>query len=280
MLKNKNIGFIGAGNMAETLLSGLIGSNQSEPGNIICSDVRQERLGQLEERYGIRTSTKNKEVIQSSEIIIYAVKPQTMADVLKETAGALDITKLVISIAAGVPLAAIESVIRNDVRLIRAMPNLCVAVGEGATAVSAGAHSMQEDIDMALAIFGSVGRCVFLKEDYLLDAVTGLSGSGPGYIFVIADALADAGVKMGLARPEARELACQTLLGAAKMLLETNLHPGELRDMVTSPGGTTIYGLHALEQNGLRAALIEAVEAATVRSRELGKMMIRKFNNQ
>ena len=280
MLKNKTIGFIGAGNMAETLLSGLIGSDQSEPGKIICSDVRPKRLDQLKERYGIGTSTNNQEVIRSSEIIIYAVKPQIMADVLNETAGALDLSKLIISIAAGVPLAAIESLIHKDLRLIRAMPNLCVAVKEGATAIAAGAHTRQEDIDQAMAIFGSVGRCVFLKENHLLDAVTGLSGSGPAYIFLIVDALADAGVKMGLSRSDARELASQTVLGSAKMLLETNLHPAELKDMVTSPGGTSIAGLHTLEKGGLRTTLMDAVEAATLRSRELGEMMIRKFNNQ
>jgi pyrroline-5-carboxylate reductase len=280
MLNDKTIGFIGAGNMAETLLSGLISSNQSKPEHIICSDVRLNRLDQLKERYGIRTTTDNKAVIQTSEIVIYAVKPQIMAEVIKETAEVLDISKLVISIAAGVPLTAIESLIHKDLRLIRAMPNLCVAVREGATAIAAGAHARKEDIDQALTIFKSVGRCIFLKENHLLDAVTGLSGSGPAYIFLIVDALADAGVKMGLSRLDARELASQTVLGAAKMLLDTNLHPGELKDMVTSPGGTAIAGLHTLEKGGLRTTLINAVEAATLRSKELGELMIRKFNGQ
>jgi pyrroline-5-carboxylate reductase len=280
MLVNKTIGFIGAGNMAETLLSGLISSNQSRPEGITCSDVRPKRLDQLKERYGIRTTSDNKAVIQASDIVIYAVKPQIIAEVLKETAESLTISKLVISIAAGVPLAAIESLIHKDLRLIRAMPNLCVAVKEGATAIAAGAHAKAEDIDLAMAIFNSVGRCVFLKENYLLDAVTGLSGSGPAYIFLIVDALADAGVKMGLSRSDARELASQTVLGAAKMLLETNLHPGELKDMVTSPGGTAIAGLHTLEKGGLRTTLINAVEAATLRAKELGEIMIHKFNNQ
>ncbi len=277
MSKDKTFGFIGAGNMAETLLSGLIASGQAKPENITSSDVRPQRLQELEERYGIRTTSDNRTVIQSSAIVIYAVKPQIMAEVLKETAGVLDISKLIISIAAGVPLAAIQAVVDKDLRLIRAMPNLCVAVREGATAITAGPHAKPEDIDQAKAIFDAVGRCVFLKDNNLLDAVTGLSGSGPAYVFMIIEALADAGVKMGLSRPEARELSTQTVLGAAKMLLASETHPAELKDMVTSPGGTTIAGLHALEKGALRAVLMDAIEAATLRSQELGQMVIRQF---
>lgn len=280
MLTNKTIGFIGAGNMGETLLGGLISSNQSKPEDIICSDVRVSRLEELAKQYGIRTTTDNKEIVNASDIIIYAVKPQIIAEVLKETADILDMSKLIISIAAGVPMAAIEALLHKDLRLIRSMPNVCVAVKEGATAIAAGAHAKPEDIDMAMAIFNSVGRCIFLKENYLLDAVTGLSGSGPAYIFMIVDALADAGVKMGLSRQDARLLSCQTVLGAAKMLLETNLHPGQLKDMVTSPGGTAIAGLHTLEKGGLRTTLIDGVEAATLRSQKLGDMMIEKFNGK
>ncbi len=279
MLSEKTIGFIGAGNMAETLFSGLIGSGLSTPDKIICSDVRSEWLQELQKRHGITTTTENNTVIQTAQIIIYAVKPQIMADVIRETAHGLDMSKLIISIAAGVPLAAIESLVHKDLRLIRCMPNVCVAVKEGASAITAGQHARPEDIDMAMAIFRSVGRCVYLKENYLLDAVTGLSGSGPGYIFMILDALADAGVKAGLPRAEATELSAQTVLGAAKMLLETHVHPGQLKDMVTSPGGTTIAGLHALEKGGLRATLIDAVEAATLRSRELGEMVTHKFDS-
>jgi pyrroline-5-carboxylate reductase len=187
---------------------------------------------------------------------------------------------LIISIAAGVPMAAIESLLHKDLRLIRSMPNVCVAVKEGATAIAAGAHAKAEDIDMAMAIFNSVGRCIFLKENHLLDAVTGLSGSGPAYIFMIVDALADAGVKMGLSRENARELSSQTVLGAAKMLLETNIHPGQLKDMVTSPGGTAIAGLHTLEKGGIRTALINGVESATLRSKELGDIMFEKINGK
>ncbi len=280
MLDNKTIGFIGAGNMAETLIGGLINSNQSKPENIICSDVRKSRLIELEKQFGVQTTTDNIAIVKASEIIIYAVKPQIIAEVLKETAGTLDMSKLIISIAAGVPMVAIETLLQKDLRLIRSMPNVCVAVNEGATAIAAGAHAKTEDIDMAMAIFNSVGRCIFLKENHLLDAVTGLSGSGPAYIFLIVDALADAGVKMGLSREDARELSSQTVLGAAKMLLETNIHPGQLKDMVTSPGGTAIAGLHTLEKGGIRTTLINGVEAATLRSKELGDNMIDKINGK
>lgn len=280
ILNDKIIGFIGSGNMGEALISGLLVSQQSKPEHIICSDVREERLEELQKCYGIHTTTDNKAVIQKADIIVYAIKPQIMAEVLQETSASLDMSKVIISIAAGVPLAAIESMIKKDLRLIRAMPNVCVAVKEGATAIAAGAHCKSEDVALAMAIFNSVGRCVFLKENYLMDAITGLSGSGPAYIFMIVDALADAGVKVGLSRKEALLLASQTVLGAAKMLLETKVHPGQLKDMVTSPGGTAIAGLHTLEKGGLRTTLINAVEAATARSKELGDMIIEKFNGK
>jgi pyrroline-5-carboxylate reductase len=280
MLSNKTIGFIGAGNMAETLMGGLIGSDRSQPDHLICSDVRTARLDELADRYGVRTTKDNKAVIDAADIVIFAVKPQIIGSVLKETADSLDPSKLIISIAAGVPLAAIEKALRKELRLIRAMPNVCVAVEAGATAITASAGVKSEDVEMARMVFQSVGRCIVLKEDHLMDAVTGLSGSGPAYIFLILDALSDAGVKMGLFREDARELAAQTVLGAAKMLLETGLNPGQLKDMVTSPGGTTIAGLHALEQGGLRATLIDAVEAATLRSEALGDIMIKKIDGE
>lgn len=277
MLNSKKVGFIGSGNMGEALIRGLITSGSAAPENMICSDVRENRLEFLKKKFGIRTTTSNTEVVSVSDIIVYAVKPQLMAEVLKETADGLDMSKLIISIAAGVPLAAIESCLDKPLRLIRVMPNVAVSVGEGAAAVASGKNATEEDIQLAMEIFNAVGKSIFLKENYLLDAVTGLSGSGPAYIFLIVDALADAGVKMGLSRDEALLLSSQTVLGAAKMLLETNTHPGQLKDMVTSPGGTAIAGLHTLEKGGLRTTLINAVEAATNRSMELGEMMIKHF---
>jgi len=277
MLIGKKLCFLGCGNMGEALVSGLVQSGSARPADIICTDVRDDRLEELRGRYGVRTSTQNVDAVAQSEIIIYAVKPQLMAEVLKETADQLDLSKLVISIAAGVPLRAIEALLHKELRLIRVMPNIAASVKESATALSAGKHARKEDIELAMAIFNSVGKAVFLRENYLMDAITGLSGSGPAYIFIIVDALADAGVKMGLSRKDAQYLAAQTVLGAAKMLMETREHPGQLKDRVTSPGGTAIAGIHTLEKGGLRTTLINAVEAATHRSKELGEMMIKYF---
>ena len=279
MLNDKKIAIIGAGNMGEALISGLIVSGSSKPESIICTDVREARLEEIKTEYGVRTMVDNVEAVVASDIVVYAVKPQIIAAVLKETAEKLDMSKLVISIAAGVPMAAIESCLNKDLRLIRVMPNIPAAVKEAASAIAAGGHATAEDVDLAMEIFNSVGKSVFIKENYLMDAITGLSGSGPAYIFLIVDALADAGVKMGLAREEALFLSTQTVLGAAKLLMETREHPGQLKDKVTSPGGTAIAGLATLEEGGLRTTLIHAVEAATHRSKELGEMMLKNFAN-
>ncbi len=278
MLKSKKISFIGAGNMAEALIGGIIGSGSAVPENIICSDVREDRLEFMGKTYGIGTTSDNLEAASSGDIVIYAVKPQIIASVLRETAEKLDMSKLIISIAAGIPLEAIEIALGKELRLIRVMPNVAALIKEGAAAIASGKNALKEDIELAMSIFNSVGKSIFLKENYLMDAVTGLSGSGPAYIFLIIDALADAGVKVGLSRQDAIPLATQTVLGAAKMLLETGAHPGELKDMVTSPGGTAIAGLHYLEKGGLRTTLINAVEAATNRSKELGEIMIKNFS--
>ncbi len=278
MLNNRKIAIIGTGNMGEALASGLVSSQKSSPDHIICTDVRKDSLGSIKDKYGVKTTTNNTDAIKESEIIIYAVKPQILASVLKETASFLDMSKLVISIAAGVPLVAIESCVNKKLRLVRVMPNIAAFVKEGATAIAAGKHTHKDDIKLAKAIFDSVGESVFIEENILMDAITGLSGSGPAYIFLIVDALADAGVKMGLSRKDALFLSSQTVLGSAKLLLETKEHPGQLKDRVTSPGGTAIAGIHTLEKGGLRTTLINAVEAATTRSKELGKMMIKNFN--
>ncbi len=278
MLNEKKIAFIGAGNMGDALISGLLGSESSVPDNIICSDVRQSKLDEFKSKYKVRTAGSNLEAVSDADIIIYAVKPQILASVLIETAPKLDMSKLVISIAAGVPLAAMETCVQKDLRLIRVMPNIAAAVKEAATAIAAGEHATQEDVNLTMEIFSSIGKCILLKENYLMDAITGLSGSGPAYIFLIVDALADAGVKVGLSRQDSLFLAAQTVMGAAKLLIETQEHPGQLKDKVTSPGGTAIAGLATLESGGLRTTLINAVEAATNRSKELGVMMMKSFS--
>jgi pyrroline-5-carboxylate reductase len=279
MLRDKHIGIIGTGNMGEALISGLIGSASSKPKNIICTDVRETILDAIREKYGVQTTANNLDAVADSDIVIYAVKPQIMAAVLNETAKKLDMSKLIISIAAGVPMEAIESCLNKKLRLIRVMPNIAAAVKEAATAIAAGKHASEDDIKLAMTIFNSIGKTVFIPENYLMDAITGLSGSGPAYIFLIVEAMADAGVKVGLSRQEALFLSAQTVLGAAKMLIETQEHPGQLRDRVASPGGTAIAGLASLESGGLRTTLINAVEVATNRSKELGQIMIENFSN-
>jgi len=279
MLNDKKIGMIGTGNMGKALIDGLIASGTAKAENITCSDTSEQQLADVREKYGVETTMDNIAAVKAADIVIYAIKPQIMASVLKETADFLDKNKLIISIAAGVPMAAIESLLNKELRLIRVMPNVAVAVKEGATAIAAGGKATEEDIQLAMAIFDSVGKTIFLGENYLMDAITGLSGSGPAYIFMIVDALADAGVKVGLSRKDALFLASQTILGAARLLIETDAHPGQLKDSVTSPGGTAIAGLHTLEKGGLRTTLINAVEAATNRSRELGEVLTENFAN-
>ena len=279
MLRNKQVGFVGTGNMGEALIHGLLHGHVCKPEQILCSDVRPERLKTIREKYGVRGTIHNVEVVKQSDIVILAVKPQIMKEVLVEIGKHLDFSKLIISIAAGVHLESIEQLVKKELKLIRVMPNICVSVREGVSAIAGGKHASKEDLLMAKAIFDSVGKSLFIEE-YLLDAVTGLSGSGPAYIFLIIDALADAGVKVGLCRSDALILASQTVLGAARMLMETGEHPGRLKDMVTSPGGTAIAGLHTLEGGGLRTTLINAVEVATERSKVLGEMMKNNFANR
>lgn len=278
MLKDKKISIIGTGNMGEALVSGLISSGSTDPENIICTDIRENQLDSVKKKYGVTTTVDNLDAVKAAEIIIYAVKPQIIASVLRETASGLDMSKTVISIAAGVSLAAIESCLNKKLRLIRVMPNIAAFVKESATVIAAGKNATKEDVKLAMAIFDSMGKTIFLKENILMDAITGLSGSGPAYIFLIVDALADAGVKVGLSRQDALFLSTQTVLGAAKLLMETKEHPGRLKDMVTSPGGTAIAGIHALEKGGLRTTLINAVEVATQRSKELGEIITKSFS--
>ena len=279
MLKEKKIGILGTGNMGEALIDGLIHSRSSVPENIICSDIRKDKLKLIREKYGITTKTNNIDVVKASDIIIYAIKPQIMTNILKETADYLDSSKLIISIAAGVPLSSIESCLNMELRLVRVMPNIAASVKEGASAIASGGHVLKNDLQAAKAVFDSVGKSVIIEES-LMDAITGLSGSGPAYIFLIVDALADAGVKMGLSRDDSLFLSSQTVLGAAKLLIDTKEHPGKLKDKVTSPGGTAIAGLHTLEEGGLRTTLINAVEAATHRAKELGEMMEKNFSEK
>jgi pyrroline-5-carboxylate reductase len=267
--RGKRLAVVGAGNMAEALVRGLLRAGLFPPGAIAASDVVPERLRLFREQFGVATETDNAAIVAKADLVLLAVKPQAMGQVLASLAPVVD-RQLLISIAAGVPTYAIETRFPRPVRVVRVMPNTPALVLEGASALCAGAHATPEDLALARALFEAVGRAVVLDET-AMDAVTGLSGSGPAYVFVVIEALADAGVRVGLSREVAQLLAAQTVLGSARMVLETGKHPAALKDMVASPGGTTIAGLHALEARALRAALLDAVEAATERSRELGR---------
>jgi pyrroline-5-carboxylate reductase len=275
MVTDKKLGFIGAGNMGEALVKGLIASKAAKPSQILVSARRPERVQELVRLYGVRGAS-NAEVARESDVLVLAVKPQILDQVLRDIAPEVPRDRLVISVAAGVPIAAIERRLHPPLRIVRAMPNTPATVGAGATAIALGEHATEADLAAAKTIFDSVGLTVVLDENQL-DAVTGLSGSGPAYMFLIIEALADAGVKVGLARRSALQLAAQTVLGSAKLLIESGQHPGLLKDGVTSPGGTAIAGLHTLEAGGLRNVLMNAVEVATRRSRELGEEFLRKL---
>ena len=270
----RTIGFIGAGNMAEAMIRGLLRGNDFAPEQVTASGPREERANELRDKYGIDATTDNKAPARK-DIVVLSVKPQILSRVLDEVADAIRGDALVISIAAGVPVATIQSRLASGTRVIRAMPNTPALVDAAATAIAGGEHAREADLADAKRIFDAIGLTVILEES-ALDAVTGLSGSGPAYVFLILEALSDAGVKVGLSRRTAQLLAAQTVLGSAKLLLETNEHPGRLKDMVTSPGGTAITGLHTLEHGGVRTTLMNAVEAATRRSRELGEAMLKK----
>jgi pyrroline-5-carboxylate reductase len=270
MAFDKKIAFLGGGNMAGALIKGLLASAAVRPEQLAATDISKDRLEYLRKTYGVGSAESNADAARTADVVMLCVKPQAVERVLADIFPAVDGSKLVISIAAGVSVEKIEKALKEGAHVVRVMPNTPALVLAGAAALSGGKNATNEDIALARSIFNSVGRAVVVEEK-LMDAVTGLSGSGPAYVFMIIDALSDAGVKAGLPRPLALELAAQTLYGSAKMVLETKEHPGKLRDMVTSPGGTTIEGLHALEKGKLRATLMNAVEAATARSRELGK---------
>ncbi len=273
---DKTLGFIGGGNMAAALVKGLLHSKVVPPEKIIVSDVKEDRLQTLRDKHGIRTTTDNHELVRDADVVVLSVKPQVIDKVLGAIGKEIRADQLVVSVAAGVPVSAMEDRLPDGAHVVRTMPNTPATVDAGATAISAGTHATEDDLAIAHELFAAVGRVVTLDES-LLDAVTGLSGSGPAYVMLMIEALADGGVKVGLHRDTALLLAAQTVYGSAKLLLETGEHPGRLKDMVTSPGGTAIAGLHTLESGGLRRTLIDAVEAATTRAAALGEQMAQKL---
>lgn len=270
MLEQLRFAFIGGGNMAEALLKGLGSGLGVAPSCITATDILSERRRYLETTYGITTTADNSQAVQNSDVIILAVKPQTMPEVLEAIAPVLTRDKLVISIAAGVTLRTLQNALGTNQRVVRVMPNTPALVLSGAAGIAPGSATTSQDVALVERIFGAVGKAVVVSDE-LMDAVTGLSGSGPAFVFAFIEALSDGGVLAGLSRQVATILAAQTVLGAAKMVLETGKHPGELKDMVTSPAGTTIAGMHALESGGMRGLMMEAVRRATERSAALGR---------
>ncbi|MBJ19307.1 MAG: pyrroline-5-carboxylate reductase [bacterium] len=267
-LEGRRIGFIGCGAMARALAGGLVEAGIA-PSQIAASDPFPEARSQFEKTIGGRTTEHNAEVVAASEIVILAVKPAAVASLLAALEDSICEKPLWISIAAGVTLAGLQSALPGGVRVVRTMPNTPALVGAGSTAYFPAASVTEADLNLVEGVLEAAGWCWRAPNEDLLDAVTGLSGSGPAYVFLMIEALADAGVREGLPRDAAQSLATRTVFGAAKLALETGTHPGVLKDQVASPGGTTIAGLEQLEAGGVRAALYSAVRAATDRSRAL-----------
>ncbi len=270
MLTGTRIAFIGGGNMAEALLAGLLRKGVAAAEHLIVSDPDGPRRELLADRFGVTVHADNRAAAQGAELVVLCVEPQVLDAVLDEVVSSLQARPLVMSVAAGYPISRLQAHLKTTTRLVRAMPNTPSTIGEGVTAVNFAPGLSAEDQDRARCLFESVGKVVVVEER-LMDAVTGLSGSGPAYVFAMIEALADGGVLMGLPRATALVLAAQTVAGAARMVLEQGAHPAVLKDRVASPGGTTIAGLSCLEQGRLRATLMSAVTAAAQRSQELGK---------
>lgn len=265
-----SIGFLGAGKMATALARGFVHAGIVKPDQVIGSDAVEAARTAFGREVGARTTAFNPEAVKASSVVFLAVKPAQVPAVLREVRAHLGDRHLLVSVAAGIPLAQLEEPLEAGTRVVRVMPNTPALVGASASAFALGQSATREDGQLVQRLLDSVGLALQVPES-LLDAVTGLSGSGPAYVYVMIEALSDGGVAAGLPREIATQLAAQTVLGAGKMALETGLHPGALKDMVTSPGGTTIEGLHELEKAGVRAALMNAVRAAADKARRLGQ---------
>jgi pyrroline-5-carboxylate reductase len=265
-----SIGFLGAGKMATALAKGFIRAGLVTPSQVLASDNSEAACTAFTRETGARTSAFNPDVVTFARVLVLAVKPDQVGAVLSEVRARITEKQLVISIAAGVPLARLQDGLPSGTRVVRVMPNTPALLGASATAFALGKDAQPDDADLAMKLFSAVGLAVQVKEP-LLDAVTGLSGSGPAYVYMVIEALSDGGVAAGLPRDVATRLAAQTVLGSARMVLETGRHPGALKDMVTSPGGTTIEGVHELEKGKLRGTLMNAVRAAAEKSKRLGQ---------
>lgn len=265
-----SLGFIGAGKMATALAAGFVRAKIVAPQQLTASDPSEAARSAFAKETGSRVVGSNREVAQSSSVLILAVKPAQVREVLSDIGSSFTADQVLISIAAGITLTQLESCLPGSARVVRVMPNTPALVGAAASAFSLGKAARREDAELTQKLMGTVGVAFEVKES-LLDGVTGLSGSGPAYVYLVIEALSDGGVAVGLPREVATRLAAQTVLGAGKMVLETGLHPGALKDMVASPGGTTIEGLCELEKGGLRGTVMNAVRAAAEKSRRMAQ---------
>src|SRR5688572_12504106 len=267
---SERIAILGAGKAGEALIAGIISSGWRQPGDIVATARRQEHLDELRERHGIEATLSNKDAIKGATLVVIAVKPQDIEALLGDIAGSVSTSQMVLSIAAAIPTALIERHLADGVPVVRAMPNTPVTVHEGMAGIAPGAHAEEEHLARAEEVLGSVGRTVRVEEGYM-DAITAVSGSGPAYFALLAESMIEAGILLGLSREISTDLVVQTMLGTAKLLRDEKMHPVELREAVTSPGGTTIAAIRELEQAGVRAAFLNAIQAAMKRSKELAE---------
>jgi pyrroline-5-carboxylate reductase len=268
MAENKRIAILGAGKIGESLLAGLLSSGWRKPGDIVVTGRREERLKELTDRHGVEGTLSNSEAVVDAGLVVIAVKPQDFDVLLGEIGGLLRPEQTVLSVAAAIPTAQIEARLAPDVPVVRAMPNAPALVHEGMAGICGGAHADEEHLDLAEDVLSHLGAVARVPETYM-DAVTAVSGSGPAYFALLAEAMIEAGILLGLGRETSTQLVVQTMLGTAKLLRDEKMHPVELRETVTSPGGTTIRAIRELEQAGVRAAFLNAIQAAMERSREL-----------
>ena len=262
------IAILGAGKIGESLVAGLVSSGWCDPSNIVATGRRDEHLREIAERYGVRTTVSNREAVEGASVVVIAVKPQDIEELLRELAGAVQPSQTVLSIAAAIPTTLIERGLGDAIPVVRAMPNTPAAVHEGMAGLAPGSHAREEHVARAEEVLAHLGRTVRVPENSM-DAVTAVSGSGPAYFALLAESMIEAGILLGLSREIATDLVVQTMLGTAKLLRDEKMHPVELREMVTSPGGTTISAIRELEQAGVRAAFLNAIQAAMQRSKEL-----------
>ena len=268
-LNNKKIGIIGVGTIGGTLVEALIKNDIASREQITGSTSHEDSAKEVSDKYGIDTTTDNERVVREANIIVLAVEPQMIEKVLAGLGDSFDTDQLVISVAAGITTEFIESRIEKEVPVVRSMPNTAITVNEGATVLVPGTYANTKDLELAKKIFDPVGLVEVISEEKLMDAITGFSGSGPAYGYLIIESLIEAGVRVGLPRDRATKLAAQSLLGAAKMVLDTDEHPAKLKDMVTTPAGVTVDAIMKLEEGGVRVAFFKAIEEATDKSRQL-----------